>query len=859
MSEPSRGDADADALLSINIFSAATEISSRTYLRRNKRTAIRFLTMGSSFSSPKTSMHGKSYTEIVESGDDEPEEEMEDGRPPKRRRMHQAGDNSPSSRGDPELDARRPFAHVTSGSMRASMKRNAPTVVAPVSFYGSSKVSSHSGTGSVRLEGVPKHKRSPISSILPQEPYTFQESMRIDLIELVPNPEIEDSDILSFSRGRRVPFDIKCRCIVAIFYGKNDEKPGEVQFKDYVEIIRVSKICRLRVSRGENGTVSRKLILPEPFVFRPETFYVPRKIRRPGNRQFLSGKNYQGTFGFADDYNMHISIDHVDFDKDWPSLAIPPFEEHLVDDDGRPQNLPVSQALHQNTLDNYDLQLFCKTNAFVDSQLSSRAVGIYVCHKNTRQRVPYALKLRVQWGLPTPFTRVSAKISKAGSCSSPVTQPALLPRPTSPFPGPRGTRGLVPESSGDERISRRRSNVATYNLKTLSAQAQGKSARKSNGLRSKSEHRTLDYSGITVKYTFNKTHAGDTGAKRETIIPNLNCPFLCPCSHSSLNELRMHLQTDHSMFRFSLHKKEPRVEFVIDVVRPRSGALSNMDTQRTFQMGKPRTLFDEEAYLTGDDSWARLRQGPQNNGWPEHLMALNNDSSMTSSSQNSRQSSPNTSTDLMDFEYHEPKQAKRKVFIIPKTAKPLYDTTTKQILQPGDEVSDDDGEIDENWLNHRKHDLLEEFIDVAPDEKEYLHRWNIFMVGQHLTSDKFLPQAVVKFAEANKTWLVEAGNHKLEFMRHLESFKLRGVLDNGCIDKCVTILRSEELVTAVMKGNQCNTDLEMAGTEEPAQPSKPRGPMACVCGETPQGPQRTICRGHVSLPPLVHPLYTTTY
>lgn len=826
MSEPSRG--DADALFSIYTFKSS--IARPPYLRRNVRKAISYLTMGSTFSTIKSSIGGKSHEDTMAFED----EDDEDPRPAKRRRINLAGDNENSSRNSVASDLRQPFSQVTNGSIRSSARR--VEVLPPSDFYGRLRAPHSDGLISTRSGSVTKHNRTSMSTFLPNKPYNFTESLRVDLIQIISTPGNADVDF-EFSRGRIIPFEIRCRCSVAIFYG------NDVPFKDYVEVSRLNKTCTLQIGYGDHGEITRKVILSEPFIFVPENFYVNRKTRRP-NGQFASGKGSQHTFGLADDYNLQVFIEPAGFDNDWPPLAIQAVEEYAAGDDFKPQKFPISQALRESTLEKDELYLFCNTNAFVDCHKSSRAAPIQIRHKNTRQRVPYALKLQLDWALPTPFMGVDIKVPKSELIGAPLPEPVVLNLPASPLPRHQQDRVSEPASPADERMHRRRSNVATYNLKALSAQAQGKSPRKTKEPRSRSEQRALEDGETSVKYSFHKGHAVDVGIKRETTVSGLKCPC-CICRCMSLDELRMHLQIDHSVFKFTLKKKEPRVEFFVDLARPRSGPISNYELSRTFQMGKPISLFDLEAYLRGDDSWARERQGPQNNCWPDHLIDRTNDSSMSSSPHDSRQSSPNTSTDMMEYEYHEhkPPAPKSKVFVIPKTKKPLYHTTTKQVLQPGDELSDGDSEVDEDWLNHRKRELLDEFIDVAPQEKEYLHQWNIFLIEQNLTSDKFIPQAVVRFAEANKHWLMETSNRRVEFIRHLEAFKLRGVLDTTCIQKCFWILKSVEQVQASKKGKACEADVEMGGMDEQPQPGNQRGPGECICREMPQGSQRIVCHG----------------
>jgi len=201
----------------------------------------------------------------------------------------------------------------------------------------------------------------------------------------------------------------------------------------------------------------------------------------------------------------------------------------------------------------------------------------------------------------------------------------------------------------------------------------------------------------------------------------------------------------------------------------------------------------------------------------------------------------------MDYEYHIPKPhaRERRVYTIPKTPKPLYDTITKQVLQEGDELSDSDSEKDEDWLIQRKIDLLNDFSDVSAEEKEYSHKWNEFILGEHLTCDLFIPDAIDRFIEANKSWIVETNSHQMEFWKQLGGFKLRGHVDNVFIHKSLRTLMAEKNAMKGKGKGKGRDDVEMSGMEK-LHISKPRGSMECICGEMPQGPHRMICHGQVS-------------
>jgi hypothetical protein len=194
----------------------------------------------------------------------------------------------------------------------------------------------------------------------------------------------------------------------------------------------------------------------------------------------------------------------------------------------------------------------------------------------------------------------------------------------------------------------------------------------------------------------------------------------------------------------------------------------------------------------------------------------------------------------MDFEGPESKMPHRpkKVYYVPKTAKPLYDTITKRILQPGEELPNSDDEKDEGWLHQKNRDLINDFTDVTFEEKDFINTYNPFIINEQLTSPQYLPEALVRFAEGHKTWFAESKSRKREFMKLMEVFIIRGVVEQRHLDKCIEILKAAERTA---KGK----DVEM----NEARPSKTRGIMDCICGEHTKPPNQVVCRGPVSFCP----------
>lgn len=765
------------------------------------------------------------------------DEEDEDSRPPppKRQRLSQVNHNHRQHQYQtsfqPKIasDERPPLGPVTNGSAKPSEL-------------------GHISTTQNIINEVPKFDSAEdvndfFKGLLPREPYNFTKSMRVDFGEI---------DFLSILGGHdsrfpaaQLPLEMKCRSQVAIYYASNDDDPSqEVKGSDYVETCRKAKNCTFHVMRDEDGKILRKIVLSEPFVFMPEDFYINR--RRRVNDQSQSKGDFQHTFGFADYYRLQVFIEPCGAAHSlWPLLRIPPYADN--------QSGVISESLHEGKIKKDALQIFASTFHMLKPwRLGKIPVWIQHSKKGDKQRIQYGLGLQISWSKPTSVATSSTPIEFAAD-TSPIKRLKEDPRAASPLTHIR--EGESPgKSPGDDRIQRRRMNILpppTYNLKALSAQAQGKSPRKSRECRTRSE---LGDGETSVTYAFNKSHAGDFNVRAQTTVAGLDCPF-CICRHDSLDLLRLHLRTDHSSFKFQLRRGLPRVQFYVDMAARLSENYSNRP--RTFQLGRPMGLFDLEKFLCGNDSWVNRRHGPHHEHWPDHLNNHIHDSSISTSPFESRHSSPNTSngTDAMDFDQDHKFAKKKRVHVVPVTPKLLYDTITKQPLKPGDIVSDSEDERDEAWLVHRKRDLIEDFSDLSDEEKEYANQWNVFLLGEHLTTDEFLPAAAEKFVRENKEWFVERGkDHRGKlFIDHMCTLKLHGAVNNACIHKCFMILqvaRREQASEEIEKNN--GGDVDMGGMGQSSEKetvkrrSKPRGAIDCgICGEVSKV-NRLFCMGPVS-------------
>ncbi|CZR53665.1 uncharacterized protein PAC_03545 [Phialocephala subalpina] len=82
-------------------------------------------------------------------------------------------------------------------------------------------------------------------------------------------------------------------------------------------------------------------------------------------------------------------------------------------------------------------------------------------------------------------------------------------------------------------------------------------------------------------------------------------------------------------------------------------------------------------------------------------------------------------------------------------------------------------------------------------------------------------------------------SRKREFVKHIESFILRGVVDERCLAKCIEILRPAEKAKELRE----QEDVVMEDVKEGTPVSNRRGHFICICGKFTQPPNRVVCTG----------------
>jgi hypothetical protein len=168
--------------------------------------------------------------------------------------------------------------------------------------------------------------------------------------------------------------------------------------------------------------------------------------------------------------------------------------------------------------------------------------------------------------------------------------------------------------------------------------------------------------------------------------------------------------------------------------------------------------------------------------------------------------------------------------LVPKSKQPLFDPLSKVQLMPGTPVPQHP--IDDSWLLLKHRENLEDFIDLNPQEKEYLQEWDAFILRKHISSEHYLPRHFLRFVREKASWIVAKRSRTDEFSKHVAMLLARRILPD----------------TAIFEATQILNDARLRQTEEePAQPPKKKASGGCctICNEPVAVPAMLICANKV--------------
>ncbi|KAI2463570.1 hypothetical protein F4781DRAFT_416237 [Annulohypoxylon bovei var. microspora] len=190
--------------------------------------------------------------------------------------------------------------------------------------------------------------------------------------------------------------------------------------------------------------------------------------------------------------------------------------------------------------------------------------------------------------------------------------------------------------------------------------------------------------------------------------------------------------------------------------------------------------------------------------------------------------------------YNIPKDPRQ---LVPNNKQPMYDRLSKAIIEPGTFV--DPPDIDDTWLVQKHRDIIRDYSDVHPEEKEFISEWDAYVNKECVTSDPHLQGVYLKFVESKASWLAASQSRMTEFSKHLAYLKARNALAEKTIVGALAIMRQAR-------------DQKHPEQPEITKPPSPRTEYrksmsgCAVCGQPIRGPSTLICSNVECEKPLYH-------
>ncbi|KAI5800229.1 VEFS-Box of polycomb protein-domain-containing protein [Peziza echinospora] len=308
--------------------------------------------------------------------------------------------------------------------------------------------------------------------------------------------------------------------------------------------------------------------------------------------------------------------------------------------------------------------------------------------------------------------------------------------------------------------------------------------------------------GVPVNYHFRKNTQDTTSIDA---VPGVNgvlsgyskftvkgyvCPLCDRKEFRTCNRLHFHLVTCHDLFEFQVkQKKSPRgtdafADIWTDLSKKYSGVVSEKTKDpRAFVWIRPKEPFILKQILDGDWRWLNEKNLPP---LPQQLQLHRERGALAGEKR------------FNVDDVRELQSRKRRRFIIPKALHKLKGPVfirgkSKRFCYEGEELSESDEDADEDWLQMKHEETIDDFEDVGVNEQTFMKMFDRHLFKERPIAYCHLPETLVRFARSHRERL-RSTNQSVEFFKHLLNLIQFGIIDSEILQHCMQIV----------KGNQWN-------------------------------------------------------
>jgi hypothetical protein len=194
-------------------------------------------------------------------------------------------------------------------------------------------------------------------------------------------------------------------------------------------------------------------------------------------------------------------------------------------------------------------------------------------------------------------------------------------------------------------------------------------------------------------------------------------------------------------------------------------------------------------------------------------------------------------------------QKPKKKILVPLTRQPLYDPLSKALLIPGTALRTNI--VDDSWRIHKHREIVQDYTDLTPAEKDFIQEWDRFIILKRIASDAYIPRAMVQFIKEKGLWLVSDLDRAMEFGKLMAVMIARDILTDNDVDN-ITHAMDEAWS---LKQSFAGDDQAVAAAQSASVPKvyAPRpGTGGCpLCGFRCAVADSVICSNKVCVPPFV--------
>ena len=322
----------------------------------------------------------------------------------------------------------------------------------------------------------------------------------------------------------------------------------------------------------------------------------------------------------------------------------------------------------------------------------------------------------------------------------------------------------------------------------------------------------------------------------EVVVDSYDCLLCKRPNFDSFEAYHFHLINSHDQFKFKLlceattspdGRPRMNVEVKVEIADTyRQKATSNAPDDRELKWERPRSFFDLEAFVRGDESWLGKLATNRN----PKLLAIPQTQDKSNLRENVRGGRPTVEIRApevvpnLDF----PNRRRHKVPPAPPNVS-YFRSTVKRPLKEGEWLTESDDEIDESWVLQKHEDALKTLQSMTKTEKEFISKYDSHVLQENLSGNIHLNDALVRFCRLNGNWL-KRKDIKREFQKVTTVLILHQVIKPSTVRGCMNII-NQSVETCPESDGMEGMEESQSRIEDPIQSSlrrkrKPRSPVS---------------------------------